>query len=211
MSFRRPFILDGEPDDKLQEQAVSKPDPSSPQAKWNRLYARGRRSRLHPTLVHYLPQIPGGRALEIACGTGENALYLAQQGFHVDAIDISEVALRQAQRRARALGLSVHFIVCDAATFTYSPATYDLVLNFYFLDRRIFPAIARTLKPGGWLIFETFNLRHLRVRPNANPDHLLRLGELRQVFQAWGFHILVYREVDHRTTLVARKPGPRTS
>ncbi len=205
-TFRRPFILDGGTNDKWQGADVSKQDPRSPQEKWNRLYAQGRRSRLHPTLVQYLPWASVGRALDIACGTGENALYLAQQGFHVDALDISEVALRQAQRQARARGLPVHFIVCDAVTFSYPPNTYDLVLNFYFLERRIFPLIARTLKPGGLLIFETFNWRHRRVRPEANPAHLLRPGELGQAFTDLGFHILTHKEEDNRTTLVARKP-----
>lgn len=188
---------------------MSEQDARSPQEKWNRLYAQGRRSRLHPTLLQYLPWVPVGRALEIACGTGENALYLAQQGFHVDALDISEVALRRAQRQARARGLQVHFIVCDAATFAYPPETYDLVLNFYFLERRIFPAIARTLNPGGWLIFETFNWRHRQVRPKANPEYLLRPGELWQAFTGFGFHILTHQEEDNRTTLVARKPVPQ--
>ncbi len=175
--------------------------------KWDRRYAAGRVSPLRKTLVRFYRLARVGRALEIACGTGANAIFLARRGFRVDALDISEAALRRARRLARRAGVSVNFIVCDAARFAYPPETYDLVLNFYFLDPRIFPGLRRTLKPGGLLIFETRNLRHLARRPHTNPVYLLRPCELSRAFA--GFEVVYYAERDAVTTLVARKPLPR--
>lgn len=172
--------------------------------RWNARYAQGRVSPLHATLVRFYRLAPVGRALELACGTGTDALFLALRGFQVDALDISEVAIRQAKARARAEGVHVRFFVCDAANFAFPPETYDLVVNFSFLERRTFPLIVRTLKPGGLLIFETFNVRHLDVRPDAPVEHLLRPGEVLEAFPA--LLPLYYREVDNRTTFVARKP-----
>ncbi len=176
----------------------------SPREKWDRVYAQGRESRLRPALERFYHLAPRGRALEIACGTGANALFLAQRGFVVDALDISEVALRRAQARARRLGLPVRFVVCDAADFPYPPHTYHLVVNFYFLERRILPRLVHTLRPGGLLIFETFNLRRRETHPEARPEHLLRPGELLQAFQ--GLTLVHYDESGERTLFVGRKP-----
>lgn len=176
----------------------------SPKERWNRIYAQGRRTPLRETLQRFIPLARVGRALEIACGTGENAVFLARLGFRVDAFDISEVAVRQARERARQAGVQVNFLVYDAATFPFPSERYDLVVNFYFLERRTFPGIRRALKPGGLLIFETFNVRHRAVRPDAPAEHFLRFCELTRAF-AEGFQALHYEERGSRTVLVARK------
>ena len=176
-------------------------------SRWNGIYRQGRETRLHPTLARFFALAPVGRALEIAGGTGANALFLARQGFTVDAFDISEVAVRKAQQQARQQGLPVRCFVGDAAAFPFPPETYDLIVNFYFLERRAFPGIARALKPGGVLIFETFNWRHLKVRPATRPEHLLQPWELPRAFPQ--LLPLYYREHENRTTFIARKPGAR--
>lgn len=177
---------------------------SEDRQRWNRRYLAGRESPLHPTLCRFYTLSRRGKALDIACGTGENSIFLATKGFEVHAFDVSDVAIRLARKKARRQGVRVKFKVCDAVKFSFGPDTYDLVLNFFFLERRIFPKIVRTLRRGGILIFETYNIEHRLVRRDFNPAYLLRKGELLKAFA--GLEILYYSEVSNITTLVARKP-----
>ncbi len=147
-------------------------------AVWNRRYSEGRRSKLHTTLLRFYHLAKIGRALDVACGTGENAIFLAKKGFQVDAVDISDVAVRIARRNARREGVRVSFKSCPAEVFSWRPERYDLIINFYFLDRRIIPKMVRSLKRGGLLIFETYNTSYLNVKPDFNPEFLLRHGEI---------------------------------
>ncbi len=93
-----------------------------------------------------------GRALDLACGNGRNSLFLAEQGFEVDAVDISSVAVKRLAGRHSA----VHALRVDLDTWDIPEAAYDLIANIKFLDRRLFPMILKGLKPGGVLIFESF-------------------------------------------------------
>jgi len=92
------------------------------------------------------------KALDIACGNGRNSLFLAQKGFEVDAIDISQVAtdhLVQQDPRIK--------VICrDLDKWAIPENRYGLILNLRFLDKRLFPMILKGLEPGGILIFESF-------------------------------------------------------
>ena len=112
---------------------------------WNERYATkdtpwdsGKPSvELHRILSEY--QIPPGDALELGCGTGTNALFLAQRGFRVTAIDISPLAIHQAQERARLVGMSVHFLTADLLNVP------DLGRRFPFIfDRGVYHCIRET-------------------------------------------------------------------
>ncbi len=172
--------------------------------RWNRRYLEGRESPLHLTLLRFYHLAPKGKALDIACGTGENSIFLAKKGFEVHAFDISDVAVRKAQRKAKEEGVRVRFRVRPALRYTFRPETYSLVINFFFLERKIFPKIERSLKRGGLLIFETFNEDHRLVRRDFNPEYLLGRGELLRAFSR--LEVLYYCEIANVTTLVARKP-----
>ncbi len=175
-----------------------------PRDKWNAKYREGRRSPLHSTLVRFYHLAPKGRALEIACGTGENAFFLAKKGFKVEAFDISDVAIRIARKRARREGLRLKLKSVDALKFSFPPNRYGLILNFYFLERRVLPKIKRSLISGGLLIFETYNEEHIAVNPDFNRNYLLKKGELLDSFR--DFEVLYYSEISNITTLIARKP-----
>src|SRR5438067_11196563 len=97
--------------------------------------------------------MPPGRALDLACGAGRNALYLATLGWQVTAVDSSAVAISILRERAAGLapGFSVDARVADleAGGFTIAPASFDLILDFFYLQRDLFPHIREGLPPGG--------------------------------------------------------------
>lgn len=136
-------------------------------------------------LVEQVAPLPCGRALELACGLGHNAIWLAQQGWQVDAVDVSEVGLRLASQLAQREHANVDWATADLDKFEPRQCAYDLVLVFRFLDRTRLPQIAvEALRPAGKLIYETFTLKHLS-RPDShlkNPAFALKPGELPRLF-----------------------------
>jgi len=162
----------------------------SDRARWDQRYTSPNdrfRKRPHTLLARYVPPYrPGIRALELACGLGHDALWLAAQGYRVDAFDISLTALRQARAEMQRRNLSgVNFVAADFDHFPLPDCTYDLVYVFRFLDRSLFPAIRARVRPGGMVIYETLNVRRLELSPGTSPDHMLRLGELPGYFPGW--------------------------
>ncbi len=133
-----------------------------------------------------------GRALDIASGTGRNAIYLLEKGFSVDAIDISEVALMEAQRQAAARGLTLNVRQVDLESAGLPEGAYDLILNFNFLERSLVPKIKLALKLGGYVIFETYLIDQRVLGHPKNPAYLLGHNELLRLFQ--DFRVLYYRE-----------------
>jgi SAM-dependent methyltransferase len=97
-----------------------------------------------------------GRVLELGCGHGRNALYLAGQGCHVDAVDFSAQAIGWATERAQSAAAAVHFQCCSIFDATFPEASYDLVYDagcFHHLapHRRLdyVRLVSRALRPGG--------------------------------------------------------------
>ena len=105
-----------------------------------------------PVVRQYISFATCGKALDIACGTGRNSLFLAEKGFRVDAVDISRVAID----RVAGLHPGITARCLDLDTWEIPENEYDLILNIRFLDRRLFLGITAGLKPGGVLIFESF-------------------------------------------------------
>lgn len=134
----------------------------------------------------------GGDALDIACGKGRNAIYLAQRGFAVTALDVSTVALAEGQRRAQEQKLTVDWRQCDLEARALDLGQFDLVVNFNYLQRSLFPALRQAVKPGGHVIFETYLVDQAEFGQPKNPNYLLRHNELLESFQ--GFRVLSYRE-----------------
>ncbi|MGQ0635234.1 MAG: class I SAM-dependent methyltransferase [Planctomycetaceae bacterium] len=149
--------------------------------------------------------LPPGRALELACGLAHNAIWLTQQGWRVDAVDVSPVGLELAARLARCQHADVRWICADLDEFTPEPFAYDLVLVFRFLDRDRLPAIVSgALRPGGRLIYESFTVAQLQ-RPDThlhNPAFALKPGELQQMFPT--LTVVSYAECELPDRSVAR-------
>ncbi|MCX8024080.1 MAG: class I SAM-dependent methyltransferase [Thermanaerothrix sp.] len=156
---------------------------------------------------HLLPS--SGWALDIATGRGTNAIFLAQHGLEVLAIDISWVALFDARHRCP----SLHLILADLTEYPLPCRQFDVILNFYYLNRSLFPVFFSRLKSGGLLFIETLTERMEEIFPNRiDPMYLLRKGELYHAFREW--EILYYNEgitqghlgLKAIASLVARKP-----
>jgi SAM-dependent methyltransferase len=132
-------------------------------------------------LEKYWNLAPAGRALDIACGNGRNSIFLAENGFAVDAVDISTVATR----RLEGTHPNINVICRDLDNWTIPQDRYDLIVNIKFLDRRLFPGIRNGLKTGGVLVFESFMDGH-------KDEYCLKQNELLQAFQE--FRVVYYEE-----------------
>jgi SAM-dependent methyltransferase len=136
-------------------------------------------------LIEQVAGLPPGRALEPACGLGQNAIWLALHGWQIDAVDISPAGLARAEELAAHHGARVNWIAADFDEFIPESGVYDLVVVFRFLERQQLPiTIQRALRPGGRLIYETFTVSHV-ARPEShmkNPAFALEPGELPRLF-----------------------------
>lgn len=121
----------------------------------------------------------GGRALDVACGDGRNARYLAELGYTVDAIDASDVAVDALRGAATERGLDVTPSVVDLEREPLPPGPYDVIVTMNFLQRDLFDALQEALAPGGLLIYETLGQAHVNeLARSFNPAYLLEDGEL---------------------------------
>lgn len=143
-------------------------------------------------LAEHLTLIPRGRALDIATGEGRNAIFLAQNGFAVEGIDISYAALHKAKVWANQKGVPLTLIQADLTQFCLPPNRYDLIVNVNYLQRSLVPQIKVSLKPRGMVLFETLLIDQAAIGHPRNPEHLLRHNELLDLFR--NFRVLRYRE-----------------
>jgi SAM-dependent methyltransferase len=183
--------------------------------KWNGRYKsdgqyrqKGHPSYLLQDFVHLLSK--DGVVLDAAAGVGVNALFVAQQGVPVVALDISEVGLQLLKKRAVELGVAVDTAVFDLTQPYFPPNCVAAILNFRFLERAAFAAYRQALRPGGLIFFETF----VHVGEEETPSYFLEPGELHQAFA--DFQIIHSAETEvrgqrsgkmrHIAQLIARKP-----
>ena len=166
----------------------------------------------------------GGMALDLACGTGRNALYLAERGYQVSAVDWSSAALGilEARAKGQAIPISpvkeigdrkrsarpgIELLQADLEKLALPTNCFQLILCIRYLQRSLFPQIFRALRPGGMLLFETYTQAQLDF-PGGPRDarYLLGVGELRSAFP--GLTVLFYRELragQGIASLLARK------
>ncbi len=184
-------------------------------SKWNRRWAsRNYVIDIEPrvTLSEWIETIPAGRVLDIACGDGRNSLYLAQNGFVVDAIDISIAALKLVQRGAMDRGTHVNLILADLDNYVVPQATYDLITCSFYLNRELIPSIKNGVKPGGFVIYEQHYVPYGTGLDDGNIGFKLRAGELPVLFQDMEIKFFSegnLQELDDEASiarLVARRP-----
>lgn len=163
-------------------------------AKWNERYrtATGKpnAAQVLKENLHLLPV--KGRALDMACGLGANAILLAQQGLEVAAWDIADVAVATLQDVALKQKLAIQARVRDVEAHPPEAATFDVIVVSYFLDRGIIPALLQALKPDGLIYYQTFIQQRVSGRGPQQTKYRLAAQELLQLF--CGLQVLFYRE-----------------
>lgn len=132
----------------------------------------------------------GKKALDVACGSGKNSIYLAKNGFDVEALDISEIALETVHKKGYK---NITTKLVDLDDYTPLKDTYDIIVKTNFLDRKLIPHLARGLKKGGILVIETYMEDEKNEKPSSNPEFLLKKMELKTFFDN-SFEIIEYDE-----------------
>jgi tellurite methyltransferase len=158
--------------------------------KWNSKY----RERIHnqkqtlpnPRLVSLSSYLRGGNALDVACGLGANSQFLAGEGYKVQAVDISDVAINNLQQHAIKNNLNIQARVADLTDeLWWLENTFDLVIMTYYLDRELFPLIKKVIKDGGYFFMETYYLSLQTENQGVSDQYKLKSKELFTEFKDW--------------------------
>jgi SAM-dependent methyltransferase len=184
--------------------------------KWDERFARG--DELHddlpsPPLPAAVAGVAPGLALDLASGAGRHAIWLAERGWRVEAIDGSRVGtermIQEARRRNVAERIESRIADLEEPGFALESDRYDLVCDFYFLHRPLFDQVRRAVRPGGRFAAA------IHTKGGTSEGHfVLHAGELRTIVEGWGWGILSFREGEaaesgHRhptAEIVARRP-----
>ncbi len=155
-------------------------------ARWDKKYLARQSELVYPKgeaeldgVVHCRKR---GLALEVACGRGANALYMATRGYTVVAIDGSLEGLRCCARSADHFNLPVLSAVMDLENAVLPPHRFDFISVVRYLQRSLIDTLIAALKPNGLIFFKTFNRRFLLEKPDFNPHYVLQDGELLDLF-----------------------------
>lgn len=167
----------------------------SERRRWDERYATGDyqpRTWSTQFLEQWASQFKTGRALVIACGTGRNALYLAEQGFDVVGVDISTVALEKARAEAVARGLSVEFWNEDLDAIDLRAETFDVITVIRYRNTQLWPKLIGALRPNAWVLVEHHLKTSAAVAGPSTDEFRLDPGELLTAFA--GLRIVHYSE-----------------
>ncbi len=207
--------------------------PSS-QTDWDEKYraTRGPREDSPAGIVQeLLPLLPqNGMALDLACGAGRHSLLLAASGYSVTVVDWSSAAIELLENSCLEAGIHsqrvkslegaspvarqrIYLLQANLEKLHLPLETYDLILCVNYLQRSLFPEFVRALRPGGFLVVETFTRAQLEFSDGPrNPDYLLDSGELRNAFP--GLNPIFYRELragQGVASLLGQKPVTLTT
>lgn len=159
---------------------------------WDERYGSGKYSSAEPhkLLIELTGKLKPGKALDLACGVGRNAIFLAENGWNVTAVDNSGVGIEIAKKRAAEKVVEIDFRVADLekGEFEIEPDTYDLICDFYYLQRDLFSQMKSGVKVGGVIV----STIHIYGETEEAGEFLLKEGELREYFR--DFEILHYHE-----------------
>ncbi len=164
-----------------------------------------------PLLVRYAGLHAPDRALDLACGAGRNAIFLARTGWHVTAVDSAPPAIELLRSRAGEDCARIDARIADLerGEFSIEPDGYALIGDFFYLQRSLFPQIRHGVRRGG-LFVATIHMfdDSPGVRP-MNPDFLLQPDELKAAFAGWEIlHYIERKQAENqrrRAELAARR------
>ena len=189
---------------------------SADRDKWNKRYREGAYAgRVQPSalLTDWVDKVPVGRAIDVACGAGRNALYLAERGFDVDAVDISGEAIHRARDAGRRLGVSVNWLEQDLDELPDLGSGYQLILVIRYVNLPLLRQLAASLAPGGFLICEQHLVSEEEVIGPANPAYRVKPGDLRSIASRLQIHYLeeaLVRDPDGQMAALARLVAQRS-
>lgn len=171
-------------------------------AEWNERYRTRERAddfsaTPTPLVVETAQYLSPGQALDVACGAGRHALWLAARGWSTAAVDGSEVAIAALRSKAEQLAVTVDARVADLARgeFPLEEARWDLVLMCYYLQRDLFESLKNAVAPGGLALV----IVHIVESGGEPTQSRLRRGELHTWFDGW--------EILHRYEGESRDPA----
>lgn len=178
--------------------------------RWDARYRQGAyQDRTHPSafLAAHVDRAPIGEALDLACGAGRNANFLASRGFTVNGWDISVEALGQAQARAEELALDIDWRSCDLERVTLPKDHYDLVIQIRYVNWALVGQAIDALRPGGVFLSEQHLVTDRDVVGPSNPAFRATPGQLRAAVSPLAIEI--YEELhtvdpDGRAVALAR-------
>jgi len=163
--------------------------------KWNRIYSTGSidvpgAARVLADHAYLLPR--SGTAVDLACGTGGNAILLADHGLETWAWDISDSAVEKLKEFTRDRNVNLMVQQRDVRSCPPDPDSYDVIVVSRFLDRGLMPHIINALRNEGLVFYQTFIKEKTGSAGPRNPDYLLKENELLGFFQS--LHIVFYVE-----------------
>lgn len=190
------------------------------QDQWNERYRRGEHAGDIPDAflvdcAEYWNLLTSRRALDLACGAGRHALYLAEQGFRTTAMDFAGAGLEAARKRAaeRGLLLKLKQVDLEAPDVDLGVEVFDLIVVVHFLHRPLFKPIKRALKPSGLVVSKTYTRDQLTLPDGpTNPAYVLEPNELLREF--CDYRVLRYEEKisgEGTAALLAQKPSKSDS
>lgn len=155
-------------------------------AGWEEKYRsgdRGREDKPTKLVVETAEKLLPGRAIDLACGAGRHALYLAERGWEVTAVDGSETAVELVRLRSAARNLDVRAQVADLTdpAFTIPAEAFDLVVIAYYLQRDLFAKVKAAVRPGGVVVA----IAHIPESGEAASEKRAAPGELHRFFHDW--------------------------
>ena len=154
--------------------------------------------------IHLFPK---GKALDLAMGEGRNGVYLATQGFDVLGLDISPLGLKKAHKLAEHHNVRIKTQVVDLEEYQLEKNAYDVIICTYYMQRDLFEQIKESIRPGGMVLIETYNVDYLRYA-SFSKKYLLEHNELLEIFK--DFKTIRYQAYDDGTeaysSIIAQKP-----
>jgi len=188
---------------------------SADREKWNRRYREGaytERTRPSAIVEDWIERIPIGRALDVACGAGRNALFLAARGFEVDAVDISSEALDRARTNAQQSHVRVNWLQHDLDEPLLVDNLYQLILIIRYVNLPLIHRLAASLMPGGYLVCEQHLVTEADVIGPTDPAYRVMRGDLSKTAKDLEVLFLeegLLQDPDGRTAALARLVAQR--
>ncbi|QMU62060.1 MAG: methyltransferase domain-containing protein [Gammaproteobacteria bacterium] len=167
--------------------------------KWNDIYTTQFQieskleTKAASVLLDYAYLLPSsGLALDLACGLGGNAIYLAQCGLNTHAWDISAIAIERVQAHCQETNISIAADVRDIEQHPPTSNSFDVICVSYYLERTLTQDIIAALRPKGLLFYQTYTNEKVSTVGPSNPQYRLQQNELLALFSP--LHVLAYQE-----------------